>query len=101
MGAQSEYEFDAFISHNTKQKPWVRLFVRQLRALGVRIFFDEDDIQLGGSIVHSIERAIESSRHVLLVLSTASLDSRWVAAEVAAGLFEDPDAADGRVIPLL
>jgi hypothetical protein len=48
-------EYDVFVSHNRKNKPWVRMFVALLRNEGLSVFFDEDSIPFGRDIVHAIE----------------------------------------------
>lgn len=72
-----------FVSHNRREKAWVRRLVAQLRDLGLSVFFDEDSIQPGEVLVDAIERGIAEADHVILVLSRASLESRWVAREFA------------------
>src|SRR5262245_58607846 len=95
------YEFDVFVSHNRQQKQWVRKAVRQWRDLGLSVFFDEDNIDPGEDLVNGIERGLKSSKHVVLIISRASVASRWVAMEVASAIFADPDAESRRLIPLL
>ncbi|MEO1256886.1 MAG: TIR domain-containing protein, partial [Bacteroidota bacterium] len=52
-------------------------------------------------LADSIEKGIEKSKHVLLVISTHSLASPWVALEEAISNYVDVDASDRKVIPLL
>lgn len=90
-----------FLSHNGRQKPWVRRVAAQWRALGLKVFFDEDSIAPGENVVKALERGIGESTHVVLFLSPASLESRWVAMEIAMTQVQDPAAADRRLIPVL
>jgi len=96
-----QYCWDVFVSHNRKEKVWVRQVVDQWRELGLKVFFDEDSIGPGEDIVTSIEDAIASSRHVVLVISQASVESKWVAMEASIAVFQDPSANDRRLIPVL
>jgi TIR domain len=93
--------YDVFVSHNRKQKPWVREFTRHLRDGGLKVFFDEDSIEPGANVVKSLEDALMSSRHVVLVLSPESLKSEWVALETTIAIYNDPAAAKRVVIPIL
>ncbi|HEX2203273.1 MAG TPA: amino acid adenylation domain-containing protein [Longimicrobium sp.] len=90
-----------FVSHNRKEKAWVRRLVAQWRALGIEVFFDEDSILPGEEVVAAIERGIQGCRHVVLILTRASMDSRWVAAEIAMAQAEDPAARSRKLIPVL
>lgn len=99
--SEVQYKWNVFVSHNRLQKPWVRRAVRQWRDLGLDVFFDEDSIVPGDDIVAAIETGIESSEHVVLIMSPSAFGSRWVAMETAITIFEDPDAAKRRLIPVL
>lgn len=96
-----KFKYKVFLSHNRKQKKWVREFSKQLRALGIRVFFDEDSIDPGEEIVTAIEQGIESSRYIVLILTPSSLASSWVAMETALTIYCDPDAAKKRLIPVM
>lgn len=93
--------YDIFVSHNRRQKPWVRQVVAFLRAKGLRVFFDEDSIEPGEDIIAALEGAIESSGALVLVLSRSSVFSKWVAFETAIRLYEDPGGGLHRLIPVL
>jgi hypothetical protein len=95
------YSHDIFVSHNYRDKPWVRQFVKLLREEGLKVFFDEDDIDYGADIVASIDNALEQSKHVILVISPRSLSSRWIALESSMSIYSDPDARNKKLIPLL
>ena len=98
---KSGHDWDVFISHNRKQKQWVREVANQWRGLGLKVFFDEDCIEPGEPIDYGIERGIKGSRHIILVLSPESVNSRWVALEISMAVYFDPDARDRKIIPLL
>lgn len=93
--------FDVFLSHNKQQKPWVRRLYKFLRDNGLNVFFDEESIAPGENIVTAIENGLANSRHVLLVLSTSSLSSEWVAMETQIAIHGDPSAQKQRLIPII
>lgn len=93
--------YDVFLSHNRQQKPWVRDLARFLRGLGVAVFFDEDSIEPGQDSMLAIERALEGSRAVVLVLSRAALRSKWVTLETALRLSQDPIGEEKVLIPII
>jgi hypothetical protein len=93
--------FHVFLSHNGRQKPWVRDLVQVLRKGGLTVFFDEDSIRPGEDIVRALESALETSRHVIFVIAPSSLESRWVSLETASAVYDDPDAAQRKLIPVM
>lgn len=93
--------YDVFLSHNRKQKPWVREFYQLLRDKRLSVFFDEDSIPPGANVVLTIGEALEASRHIVLVLSHSSISSKWVALETSVAIHGDPDAAKRMLIPVL
>jgi hypothetical protein len=74
--------WDVFVSHNRKDKPWVRVFVQQLRHLGLQVFFDEDSVSVGGEFHKEVAEAIKESQACVFIISAASVLSPWVADEL-------------------
>ena len=95
------FPYDVFLSHNSADKPRVRRLAERLRAVGLRVWFDEWIIQPGDDIYLAIERRLEASRTLVLCLSPAALGSDWVGLEGSTVLFRDPANACRRFIPLL
>jgi len=94
-------QYAAFVSHNRKDKQWVRAFVRFLRLRGVSVFFDEDTIPYGSDITSAIEDGVENSDQVLLIITPGSVRSQWIALEASLALYSDPAAQQRRLIPIL
>lgn len=93
--------WDVFVSHNRKDKPWVRVFVQQLRSLGLQVFFDEDSVSVGGEFHKEVTEAIKQCQACVFIISAASALSPWVADEVNTALHYR--AANGdrpKVIPV-
>lgn len=101
----SEHEkpaaYDVFLSHNRIDKPWVRGLWELLRRAGLRVFFDAESIPPAANFVKAIGDALGSSQRIVLVLSDAALQSKWVALETAAAIVQDPDAGEGLIVPVL
>jgi hypothetical protein len=93
--------YDVFLSHNRQHKAWVRELCRLLRGEGLKVFFDEDSIDPGENVVRAIERAIEASRHVILVATHSSMASEWVAMETALSIYKDPAASKTMLLPVM
>jgi hypothetical protein len=101
MALTYEWEWDVFVSHNKQQKSWIRSVVQQWKDLGLRVFFDEEQIRPGDDIVKAIDHGLSASRHIVLVITPSSMASKWVAMERSAVIASDPDASERRLIPLL
>jgi hypothetical protein len=43
----TEQQFDVFISHNSKDKPWIRQLYAKLKARNIHPWFDETEISPG------------------------------------------------------
>ena len=59
--------YDVFLSHNSEDKPWVEMLVRNLRLHGIEPFLDLWHLDLGESIIQGLKEALDGSRHGILV----------------------------------
>jgi DNA-binding LacI/PurR family transcriptional regulator len=96
-----QHKFDVFLSHSSTDEEFVRLLDQRLRAAGVRTFCYETDVPWGANIPSAIEKAVEDSRHLILVLSPEAVKSKWVDIERCLQLFKSLSGRDGAVLPLL
>lgn len=94
-------EWDVFVSHNWKQKPWVREVVTQWQHLGLKVFFDEKDIKPGDDILQVLDKGLKGSRCVVLIITPESVASKWVAMESAATLYQHLSGEESRLIPVM
>jgi len=101
MPPERSFEYDVFLSHNSADKPRVRVLAERLRAAGLRVWLDEWAIKLGDDIYLAIERGLDTARVLILCLSRAAIDSGWVSAERSTALFSDPTNEGRRFIPVL
>jgi len=74
-------KFDVFLSHNSKDKPWVIKLKGSLETLDIKVWLDKDEIRPGDLFAKALERGIEESKAVALVISPESMASGWVEAE--------------------
>jgi hypothetical protein len=95
------FQYDVFLSHNSKDKLRVRALAGRLRSAGLRVWFDEWVIKPGDDIYLAIERGLEAARVQVLCLSPEALGSECVALERSTVLFRDPTNAGRRFVPLL
>ncbi len=96
-----DFQFDVFLSHNSKDKPRVRKLAERLKQAGLRVWFDEWIIKGGDIIALKVDDGLEQSRVLLLCISPNALASGWVALERSTAIHRDPANEDRRFIPLL
>ena len=95
-----QFKYDVFLSHSSKDKVVVRELAAKLKADGVRVWFDEWEIQFGDSILSKIEQGLEESRILILAMSANAFGSDWVSLERGTAMFRDPQNKQRRFIPL-
>jgi hypothetical protein len=93
-------KFDVFISHSSQDRDFVNQLARNLESMGMKVW-SERDVQLGASLTEEIERGIEQSQHMLLVVSPNSLNSPWANFEVGVVLSKVAHSPEMLVIPVL
>jgi TIR domain len=68
----------AFLSHSSKDKPFVRDVAAALEAGGeIKVWLNEREIDYGQNIMLKIVDGLDAD-FVLLILSPDSVDSKWV-----------------------
>lgn len=92
---------DIFICHDSEDKPFVRELARTLKSYGIRVWFDEWELNVGDSLHQRIGQAIQKSSFMLVVLSRTSAKKPWVQREMTAGLAQELNRKNVYVIPAL
>jgi hypothetical protein len=72
------FKYDVFLSYAAtgSDANWTRkVLLPRLKASGLRVCIDVETFRLGAKIITEIERAVETSRYTLAVLSPAYLES--------------------------
>ncbi len=100
MSTDSEFQYDVFLSHSSKNKDVVRDIANRLKSDGVKVWFDEWEIQPADSIPAKIEDGLEHSRVLVLCLSAEALATDWPQLESHTFRFKDPLNHSRRFIPL-
>jgi hypothetical protein len=85
VGAMEPIQFySCFISYSSEDQDFVKRLHADLLAEGVRCWFAPEDLKIGDRFQESIEESIRVYDKVMIVLSDASVKSRWVEREVNA-----------------
>jgi internalin A len=77
-------KFDVFISHSSSDKALIEQITATFKSEGISYWVDNEKILPNSLVTNEIEAGIESSRHLLLCLSTNMIRSGWVRAEYTA-----------------
>jgi len=90
-----------FLSHSSRDKPFVRLVGEDIRACEVGIWIDEAELEVGDSLPVRLRQAIESASFAAVFVSPISVHSRWVAEEI--GIARQVEVLRGRtcLLPIL
>jgi hypothetical protein len=95
----SEQRWDAFISHASEDKPFVRLLAGQLQAAGLNVWFDEAVLEVGDSLLESIWRGLAHSTYGIVVFSPSFLAKKWPREELK-GLFSKEKLGEKTILPV-
>lgn len=87
---------DVFISHSSADIEFVQRLSEQLRQNGLTIWSHEESVKLGEDWSNIVDKAIDESRNILVVLSKNTDNNSWVWAEAALAVTK----RSKRVIPV-
>lgn len=94
-------EGSIFFSYNKNDKEFVRRLSRDLQALGIRIWVDENEVLPGDRLIQRVEQGIEETQYLGVVLSRASVKSNWVRLELEMAHSKELAENKIRVLPIL
>jgi hypothetical protein len=97
------FEYDVFISFSSADEEIVKPIWQELSSNGLRVFWSDSSLkkEVGNSWFEIIEKSLERSRHMLLICSDNSINSKWVQREYRAFFDFCYSANSRRLIPLL
>ena len=96
-----EGRWDVFVSHSSVDKPAARRLRDALETHGFTAFLDEAEINPGDSILERLEDGLAGSTYTVVLLTPASVRSRWVREELRPALMRQISNGDVRILPLL
>ena len=80
---------DVFLSHSHEDKTLAIKISEDLQKNGVTVWRDDRELKPGEIWVQKIAENLKASNSVAVILSKASIESRWVQEEVSAALEQD------------
>jgi len=96
----AHYKYDVFISYASEDRsPFVHSLVGRLRTRGLRVWYDQLELQVGQSLRQAIDKGIGSSKSAIVILSEHFFGKLWTNRELD-GLFTQEDAAKCEIFPV-
>jgi hypothetical protein len=92
--------YSCFISYSSKDEDFATRLHSRMRDQGLRVWFAPDDMRGGMPIQIQIDEAIHAFDKVLLVLSEASMGSKWVATELRHTRREEERVGRRKLFPI-
>jgi hypothetical protein len=92
---------DVFISYSSVDSDEVLDFVGMLKNTGIDYWLDKMDIGWGESIIEKVFSGIESSRYIVVFISTNSLRSPWVKKEILTAFQREIESESTVLLPIL
>jgi hypothetical protein len=90
-----------FLSHSSKDKAFVEDLAKKLQFDGFSVWYDKWEIHVGDSIVQKINEGISTSDFLLVILSTNSVNSKWVQEELNAATIKNINSKGAFILPVL
>jgi hypothetical protein len=91
----------AFLSHSSKDKPFIRQLSSDLVKEGIDVWLDERKILVGDSITEKIGQGLAQSDYFVIALSETSIGSAWVQKELSGALIREVEKRQVTVLPIL
>ena len=92
--------YSCFISYSSKDEKFAKRLHADLQDKGIRCWFAPEDIKIGDKIRHRIDEAIRMHDKLLLILSTNSIESNWVEAEVENAIEKEGKTKEPVLFPI-
>jgi len=90
-----------FLCHTASDKPFVARLAADLKRASVEVWYDNWEIRPGDSIIEKVSDGLSNNDYLAIVLSPASVESRWVKREINASLMRNLSAQSIKLLPLL
>lgn len=90
-----------FLSHSSKDKPFVSRLATDLKSKGVPVWFDQWELKVGDSLSERIEHGVSQSGWLAVVISNNSVNSDWVRKELRAAQARELRDKSVFVLPII
>lgn len=91
----------AFISHSSKDKPFVRKLKEDLQFNEIETWVDEDELKPGDKLYDTLILGLQNSTHFLIVLTNNIKNSYWIDTEINEAISSLDKNIIQKIIPIL
>jgi hypothetical protein len=92
--------YSCFISYSAHDRVFAEQIHNDLQEVGIRCWLDSKDLKIGDNIEVQINRLIQVTDKVLLILSEASVNSAWVRHEIDVALSKETEGNKTILFPI-
>jgi hypothetical protein len=96
-----KYMYDVFISYSHHDSEFAVSLVKELEKRNLKVAIDYRDFNPGSPAIKEMKRAVENSRHTIIVFSPDWLSSNWADFELLTASTADPAARQRKIIPII
>jgi uncharacterized protein YjbI with pentapeptide repeats len=101
LGSMKPVQFySCFLSHSSADKDFARRLHSRMRDEGLRVWFDEVQMQGGKKLHEQIDEAIRTYDKLLIVLSPHSMNSDWVKTELRKAFQQERREGQRKLFPI-
>jgi nucleoside phosphorylase len=94
--------YDVYLSYHPADRAWVRsTLLRQLEGASLRVMVDYRDFAIGVPKLVNMERAVDQSRHTLLVMTPEWVDGEWQTFQGLLAQTSNPSGRQAKLLPLM
>lgn len=90
-----------FLCHASIDKPFVEKLARDLKRIGIEVWYDKWEIGVGDSIIWKIENGIRENEYLAIIMSPEALQSEWVRSEIGAAWVKQMQSKKVCILPIL
>jgi len=94
-------EPQVFFAYSFKNKEFVEGLANDLREKGIRTWLPAEQIRPGDILERRIEEGIETSGYLIVIVSRASIESKWMQLEINMALEREQKGKWPKIIPVL
>jgi tetratricopeptide (TPR) repeat protein len=70
-------EYHVFVSYRSTDRPWALKLVERLEGAGLKVFFDQKELEAGQYLGGQLSDALARSRTAVLLVTRGWLESKW------------------------
>lgn len=97
----SNIGYSCFISYCEKDSAFVKRLYIDLKERGILCWYAPNDMKIGERIREGIDKAIEKTEKVLIILSVNSIESLWVEKEVETAFEKESKLKSSVLFPIM